>query len=436
MYRYQRNYSLYIVIAVHLCCSKVFAAVEFEPGVGAGVEYTNNATLVPDNEVDDLIALTYVGAIISESEGTLKYDASTSFNKNNYTQGTYEDQRYFNLGATADWEMIKNRFNWTLTEKYSQIPVLSLNSNTPNNIQDSNVFTFGANIRVPFSARQNFSLVPTFSQYYYEVLNTDNKQYALSASWNYQASRLTNVGLNFSVREIDYTETNLFGQSIEGTTFTSLGFTFNGERLRSGFSGSLGATNVERDNGDATTGFSGFLNWFTDMSSLSRFSASVSTGLTDTSTVAASGSASGVQVTTDVVRNSIFSLAYLREDASLNTRISMDYSKLEYSENPLDRAVQSFGVDLSYPVTPLLSSGAYMTYRYTEQLGIARIDGRYTIGSNLRYKFSRKLRGLFDLKYREKESNFALENYSEFSVFASIAYGFGDVRRPSRIGGY
>jgi hypothetical protein len=84
----------------------------------------------------------------------------------------------------------------------------------------------------------------------------------------------------------------------------------------------------------------------------------------------------------------------------------------------------------------LLTSGAYATYNRTEQLDTDRLDEYYTVGGNLNYRFSRKLRGLFDLKYRTKESTAPAQNYNEFSAFASLVYGFGNVRRPSRAGGY
>ena len=135
-----------------------------------------------------------------------------------YTKDTFADQRYFNLAANAGWEMVKNRVNWFLRDNFSQRPIISLDSNTPDNLQNTNIFTFGVNLNQPVSARQNFSLVPMFTQYYYETLITDNKQLSLAATWNYQMFRLTNVGLNLSTRNVDYTE-----QAIEDTRFTNVG---------------------------------------------------------------------------------------------------------------------------------------------------------------------------------------------------------------------
>ena len=150
----------------------------------------------------------------------------------------------------------------------------------------------------------------------------------------------------------------------------------------------------------------------------------------------ANGNPSDVQITTDVIRNSIFNLAYLRNDASLHSRLWFEFRKLEYSDSPSDRVIRTYGISVDYPFTQLLSSGAYINYNRTKRLDIARLDQYYIVGGNLKYNFARNLYSSFDIKYRTKESTLPSENYDEFAVFASLVYGFGDVQRPSRVGGY
>lgn len=444
MYQARRRYYLCLAFAGLCLNCKMVVALEFQPGIGVGVEYTDNAELAPDNEVYDLITIGYVGVGISENEGPLTYDAATSFNNQSYTQDTYPDQHYFYLAGRADWVMIKDRFNWFLSNYFNQRTVNTFAANTPDNLQDTNAFNFGANILFQISARQSFSLIPSFSQYYYEVQSTDNKQYALVANWNHLMSRLNNVGLNFSVRKVNYTETDILGNSITDTIFSDLAILFNGQRSRSAYSINLGATNVKRDTGEDATGFSGFINWSANVSSRSSFVTLVSTDLTDTSTVSQSlagdpsnGNPADVQITTDVVRNSLINLAYLWDDASLHSRIWGEFRKLTYSDSSnLNSIVRTYGIDLSYPMTQLLASGAYINYNRTKRVETNRLDQYYIAGGNLKYNFARNLYGSFDIKYRTNESTTFLRNYDEFSVFGSLVYGFGDVRRPSRVGGY
>ena len=410
-------------------------AVQFDPGVGLGVELTDNARLTEEDEVDDLITSTYVGARVSENDGSVQYDAVATFNKYSYTKDSFGDQRYFNLAASADWAMVKDRFNWILRDNFSQRSIVTTNTNTPDNLQNTNIFTFGANINLPVTARQRFGITPMFSQYYYESQPTDNKQFSLATNWNYQMFRLTNVGLNLSVRNIDY-----FEKTIDDTKFTNAALVVSGQRQHSVFTINLGSTNVKRGEGEGSTGFSGFLNWTADLSSRSKFKTDISTELTDTSSVSTTaaepGNGNDIQVTADVIRNSVTSLAYIREDAQLNSRIWMRYNKVTYSDSPLDRIIRAFGLNVNRPVNGRLSSGLYVNYNQSEQLDSGRLDKRYTVGGNLKYNFSRKLHGLLDLKYRKKNSNFPGQRFNESSVFVTLVYGFGEAGRPTRSGGF
>ena len=97
---------------------------------------------------------------------------------------------------------------------------------------------------------------------------------------------------------------------------------------------------------------------------------------------------------------------------------------MKYSDSPTDREIRTYGINLNYPVTRLLSSGAYINYNRTKRLDVDRLDQYYIIGGRLKYNFARNLYSSFDMKYRFKESTFATEDFDEFSVFASLVYGF------------
>ena len=413
-------------------------AVVFEPGVGVGLEYTDNAALTADNQLDDLIAIGYIGAKLADTDGPLVADITASLNHHRYTKDTFEDQRYFNLGATADWGMIPNRFNWLLNNFYSQRPINSTQPNTPDNIQDSNFFTFGANIVAPISARQVFSLRPEYRNFYYELQETDNQQFSVAAGWSYQINALSSMGLNGSVRTIDYDQ-----PLIDDVTFSSLFLAVAVRRYRSNFSTNLGSTHVERDNGQSTEEFAGNLDWRFDLTQRSRFRTFVSTDLTDSSSGAlnatvdpGTGDPNDLQITTDVIRSKVLTLAYAREDGVLESSLTGQLRELNYSESPNDRRIRSLNAVFNYPVSGLLASGFYARYRHTELIDLLRTDNDYTVGANLRYQLSRKLRGSFDIKYRNRDSTVEVQSFNELSAYVSLTYGFGQPLRPTRSGGF
>jgi hypothetical protein len=438
MYQPQMTLLKPLLIAALLLCYFNASALEFLPGAGAGLEYTNNARFTADNQVDDLIAVGYVGFKLEEAEGPVRADITTSLNHTRYTKDTFDDRRYFNLGATADWEMIKNRFNWLLRDYYGQRLINTSIPNTPDNTQDSNVFTFGANIVLPISARQSFTLLPIYRNFYYEFQGNNNQTYSLDANWNYLLTELTNVGITGNARKLDYDD-----PVILDVTFTSVYFMVASQLARSNFTTNLGVTGVERDNGQSTAEFAGNLNWEFDLTGISSLRFFVATGLTDANLSAlnaiedpGTGDPDDIQITTDVVRNQVLSLGYTREDGTLKSNLTGRLQELNYSESPNDRRIRSLDALLAYPVSTLLTSSLYARYKHTEYIDIARRDNDYIVGGNLRYRLSSKLNSMLDLRYRSRISTLDPQNFDAWSAYVTLAYGFGKSRRPTGAGGF
>ena len=427
----------FVITGLLLCNFRAFS-LEFLPGVGVGLEYTDNVRLTAEEPVDDLIAVGYVGARLEETDGPVRADITASLNHQHYTKDTFADQRRFNLGATANWEMIKQRFDWFLRNIYRQRPINSTDPNTPDNIQDSNFFTFGANMILPISGRQTFTLRPEYRNFYYEVQRTDNQQYSLFASWDYLLNPITTIGVNGSVRAVDYTE-----PAIDDVLFSSVFFAVSSQRARSSLKTNLGATGVERDNGQSTEEFAGNLNWVLNLTDRSRFRTFMSTDLTDSSRGALNavvdpdtGDPNDIQITTDVIRIQVLSLGYSREDGTLKSNLTGQVRLLNYSESPNDRRIRSLNAALNYPVTALLSSSFYARYGHTEFIDTLRTDNNYTIGGGVKYQLSRKLNSSFDLKYRNRDSTLETRSFDEWSAYVSLVYGFGQPLRPTRTGSF
>ncbi len=412
-------------------------ALIIEPGVGVGVEYTDNATLVSVDEQEDTIVTTYVGANVSHDAGTVKSDLSATFNKHNYLQDSFDDQRYLKLIATADWEMIQDRLFWNVRDQFYQRPVIATGSITPDNIQDSNTFSLNAQWFIPVASVSRITIIPEFKKFYYETQATDNKQYSLAVSWNYPLFRSASVGINTSVREVDYERA-----AISDAQFGSLHFNVTGQRTNSEFEANVGATTVKRDGDESRTGFSGDLRWLLDISSVSMVRAVLSTELTDTSNGGVNtrldpddGGLINIQITTDVIRNKVFSLSYLRQDGEISSRIWTDFREVIYSESPNDRKIGVAGIEIDYPVTALLTSGFYTRYTKTRLTQQLRTDEIATVGVNLKYQHSRKLKSSLDIRYQEKQSTSVNRSYTNAAVYYQMVYGFGNVYRRSRSGG-
>lgn len=421
-----------------MLCNFMASALEFEPGLGIGLEHTDNATLSADNPVDDLIAIGYVGASLVQADGPLRANISGGFNFLRYTNDTFEDQRYFNLNATADWEMTPDRFDWFLRDFYGQRLVDTADPNTPDNIQGSNSFIFGADITLPVTGRQTITLLPEFRDFYYEFQSTDNQQLSLTASWDYGLSTLTSVGVKGFGRAVEYDQPT--GSDV---TFFSLFFTFASERVNSDFSADLGSTRVERENGQATEEITGKLDWVFSLSERSSLRTFMATDLTDTSSGALRGIAdpgtgdpNDIQITTDVIRNKLVSVGFTRTYRSLESSLTGQIRDLNYSESPNDRRIWALRGEFNFPVAAALTGGIYAVFNNTEFIDVVRTDDNTAVGAGATYMLTRKLSTNFDLKYRKRDSTLETQDFDEWSAYVSLAYGFGQPVQPTRVGGF
>ena len=204
MLRHGIRWLVLIIWSGLLVGSPMVMALEIEPGVGVGLLYTDNARLSADDEEDDLIVVGYVGAKIDENTGPYRLNAEAELIHLNYTSNTFSNKTYPSLRLTGGWEQIRDRLDWQVQNYFTQRLNRSTEGTTPDNIQNTNVFTFGPNIRFPITGRQTVTVNPQYRNFYYENEGNNNQRYALPANWFYQMYPTLGVNLGGSVTKVDY----------------------------------------------------------------------------------------------------------------------------------------------------------------------------------------------------------------------------------------
>jgi predicted porin len=416
------------------------SALEIEPGVGAGLLYTDNAALAPDNEEDDLVVVGYAGVNINEDGGPLRMNAAAEVIHLNYTNNTFGNKTYPSLRATAGWEQIRGRLDWKVQNYFTQRRTDAVSGVTPSNIQNTNVFTFGPDITLPITGRQSVLVRPEFRDFTYEDVGTDNRQYSLSTSWDYRMYRTMGVSLNGSVVKVDYDGDG----EVPDYTSTEAYVGISGTGARSVYSANFGRTNVDRDNSRNEEGFTGDLTMQYELTGLSLVRMHVASRITDTGNILLrsqtdpdDGGFSNVQTSDDVVRDSIVRLTYRRDGYTFKTSVWGELRDLDYKTDQTDqtdqsdREVKEVGAQLDYRVTPLLTTSLSGEYTRIKQTDIGTRDDRYSVIGTIGYNLSRKLSAYFDLRYQEQDSDDGFfDEYKEFSSFARLVYGFGTITRP------
>ena len=143
------------------------------------------------------------------------------------------------------------------------------------------------------------------------------------------------------------------------------------------------------------------------------------------------GGFSNVQTSNNVLRNNRMRVTYGYEDATINSYLYGELQDLDYKGEESDRDIREVGADLGYRLTQRLTTGMLGTYTRTKQTDIGSRDTRYSIMGILGYDISRKLKASLDVRYQDQDGNSdSVSEYSEFSTFVSLVYGFARVSRP------
>lgn len=406
-------------------------ALRIEPGLGVGAEYSDNAGLTEDGEDEDLIATALVAAKLVHDTGPLQFDIGGSYTYRHYTHDTFGDKNYFNLDADLEWEIARDRLRWSVQDFFEQRPVDSIEPDTPNNIQNSNLFTTGPVLTLRPGERHALVISPTFRDVRFEDSDTDSRQYDLSANWSYRMSPGLAVGLDGSIRQVEFDDDN--NPDFRANSLLAV--------LTGGFATStstytlrLGVNEFERDRFEDESGLAGNADWSIDLTGRSTARLFIGSELTDAGASAlrsavdpGTGDADNEQISGDVFRNGVLRAEYDLNGSILAVSSWIEVRDLDYKASPQDREIQDVGLVLDYRMTPRLVPGLYGGYNRTELTDADRTDKERIFGGRLAFNLSRSLRTQFTLQYREKNSTRRTDEFEEFSAFLSLSYGFGNI---------
>lgn len=415
-----------ILASVLMTASTAVSALQANGSIGLDARYTDNVALAPTNESDDLITTARASANVTESEGPLTGDASAVLRYLDYMDNSFGNQTYFSLDSNARLSQLNNRLVWSVSDYFTQTSIDNLASNTPDNSQDTNAFNLSVTSIIPVADRHRISVTPSFSDFYYDSSPNDNQQLGIAASWAYDLDPAISLSLNGSFRDVDYEDDT----SSPDNENISMNIAMAVSRARSQYNVSLGATKVKRDLGGDTDGTTGTISWRYDFTGRSSLFVRASSDITDTSYAFLSssidpntGSIGNIQTSSDVVRNSVFRIAYDRTGSDVNASIWTELRDLDYEVLMLDREVQEVGADISYRFTSQVTGSVRGSYIRTED---ATNDYEVALlGGMLNYRLSRKLTASVGMQLQTKDSTDPVTEYDALSVSAGIGYRLG-----------
>lgn len=417
-----------ITLAVLACASTGVHALQVGGNATLDARYSDNAGLTSANEQDDIIAVAGISGNVTDNEGALTGAADASLRHVNYLDNTFDAQNYLQLNAAARWEQISKFLTWGFNDYYSQASINNLAGDTPSNTEDINVARLEAAVTLRPLDRHTLTLTPSFSDYYYEFSGTDNQQTGISADWSYQIRPTVTLSVIGGYTTVKYDDSQLNPDYDN----TSLSLGARVLRARADYSASIGTTKVSRDSGSDTDGMTASLSAAYKLSGQSSLNANVSSNLTDTSNIYLNsalnpytGSFGNVQISNDVVRDSVARITYRRGGSVANFSVWTEWRKLDYKTTPLDRDLQEIGATFGYEFTARLTASLDGRYIRTKEQGPQLTDKYYQAGGQLGYGLTRKLRTYAGIQFQNRDNTDPAAGYDEFSIYAGLGYRLG-----------
>jgi hypothetical protein len=425
-----------------LCCFVFFAlllftqaayALKLAPEASAGLKYSNNVLLQEANEKSSLVYTGLMGISIEEHSKLFSLTANTSIRSESYANSeiNVDDKYYFNLGLSTKMDVIQRRLSFQLGNNFKQTIIDTSTPRVPDNIQDTNVFTFGSDIRIPLTPRQQLVLMPRYRKFYYETTDADNKQYSSTASWIYTLSPLTKLSLNGGITKVFYDDNSVVDSDYVSNN-VNLGITR--KLKRSNINIRLGVTNIQKDGQKDQNGHTGSLRWVRDLTSKSNISLTIKSELRDSSQSLVGflgdieldeslDDLESEEITRDILISNSVRAEYNGRKSIMGFKVWGSFNDLDYKASPRDRELRSAGFQFNYPVMRMLNTTVYGSYRVTKEIDLLREERLRTLGVSANYRLARSLSCSFKLQNVDNQSDVNIYEYDEISVYAGIVYG-------------
>ena len=405
--------------------------IDIEYGVGAGLEYSSNIARSQTDGQDDVVGIGNVALSVNKEEGRLRVNSNASLSYQNFKNDTFSDQTLFDLKLDSEGRIVKDRFSWILSDYFTQRPTRSIDPQTPDNQEDTNIFTTGPDLFFVANSRNRFSLGSRYMQFYYQDQEIDNRRYQLLGSWEFIASQTLGFGLSGTAAHVDYDNNDIPDFDIQNA-FVRINYL----RGRSTIKLDLGTTWIQRDEVENQQGFLGNLDWLYEMNSrsslqftaFSRLADSGSNSLTASSTPDFGGNVSGQQSSADTLTTTQAAVTYRhRTGSGYAGRLSLYVTDYNYDNTPQDRREFRSSADVTRSLADRFSATLFGDYLYTDETSTGRKDKTYTLGLRLSYKLGRKLSANLDLQREDRNSNRSENEFDENRVLFSIIYGIGRI---------
>lgn len=424
-------------------------AASVTPILGYIGSYSSNILRTSEDEQWEWINRPLVGFDVDHQGRSLSAFGHATAEYFDFTQDSAENETYYDVNAIAEWNIVSDRFLWSIEDYASITPIIISDPLTPLNVEQRNIFTTGPTFRSRLGTRNQFDWELRYGSFYYSISDIDNQRLYSNLGVSRQIDSTSSLRLGYEYtrtifREEVYQDYNR--QDI-GLTYSRLGISANME-LSGGYS-YLDAeeTNESIDGWFFSFGGSKRISPRTSMNVLvgSRLSdtglASFGSGVTqvipDVDVPPSDAFGDPVQApTTDIFRLSQLRYGLLNRHTVLTTTFNIGFTQADYVTDDLQDN-RRLGADLRFE-HPVRSFSLFSVYlassrqEFPNQGTDTLINDDGTLGASISWRFYRRLNLVFDVSRYVRRSNEPGRGYTESVAELQLVYRPSGRALPTR----
>jgi hypothetical protein len=405
-------------------------AAELSYGVDVGVGASDNITRVDDDQQDETMASLAAQLRFSQDSKRLHANVATYLEYLDYMDDSYGEEIVGNLVGDAVFDIIEERFSWTLEDTFGQTTQNQLAPNTPDNRENINYLSTGPNFTFSLGARTKLLLNGRYADVNYEDSELGNQRVNALFALRRDLSDASNTSINLTTEQVS------FDDAVQGTDYDNneAFLNYSVDAARTTLSADAGVTEIK--SADQSND-----SWLGRLKLTRRASTALTVGLELGHDFSDAGNAfvdlqASQPGSADPVPVQQTTLPFENTYGTIFGRFSRNRTGIEvragyydegYDAQPLfDRKRTTFAVTLDRSLNAALSAlvGADYSHQDYEALDSQFTD--LTARFELQWKVGRSTVVSFDYHYLSRNDDSNLSDYDANEVWVRFGYLVGD----------
>lgn len=420
----------------------------------AGLEHSNNIALSSDRPLSENVFAPGGTFQFTQLGSTFQANVAGGFEYRRYLENHFDPQTQTQIAGQANWTILPQRLDFSVEDYAGVQPVDQLQSDSPDNQQQTNVIVLGPTLRMRFGDAARGQIELRYINSYASKVDDFNSSRGLAAFRVYRDLNPTDtISGNVEFQRVDFTNqpsTANYDRKEAYARYTSTLAHFNADVL-------LGGTRLDFDQGGRSnssplaritigwqptlrnsltvTGVYQYADAAQDLiTTPGAFGAGITADRTEaldpfanTAGLGGGGSA-GIAVGSAVIGSDVYKerrleATWMWTQPRLSLTVAPSYNQLRYLEDTtFNQTGTGLSVGLGYRLQPTLTLSGFGTYERLKYDQLQRKDNTLRLGLNLTQQWNRHWSGYVAVARERRSSDAIGQSYHATEIFVGVVY--------------